>query len=229
MPITEGDELPPLVLKALSLVEDIQKQNDVAHSQDHVRNVLRNCQVILREISCDSEIVLLAACLHDVIARQSLIDPGSSAEFSAKSAPEILDGLQISVAAIQRVSGCIRTASWEHHVRGGVPNDVESYVLRDADLLEAIGARGIARLFAFAGAHRLSLDWTGIRTDSLRRLQPDVRKLDESPFRHFETKLLWIRELMFSNTAKSEADRRHSVLLRYIEQYASELSWGQTS
>ena len=41
----------------------------------------------------------------------------------------------------------------------------------------------------------------------------------------FETKLLWVRELIFSKIAKEEAERRHAFLLQFVDQYALEQNW----
>jgi uncharacterized protein len=213
-----------IISKILEHVKHPQKINDGAHSIDHVMDVVRNCLTIFQEIECDQEVVLLAACLHDTVPRSDLINPGNSSVHSAEDAAKTLRRLRVPLSTIERVSSCIRTASWEHHVRGGVPSNVESYVLRDADLLESIGARGIARIFAFAGAHRLSLEWTDIDSENPRKLTPNADKL-ESPFHHFETKLLWVRELMFSHIAKAEALRRHAFLLQFVRQYTSERNW----
>jgi uncharacterized protein len=151
--------------------------------------------------------------------------PADSSNYSAMSSLDILASLHVPDAVARRISECIRTASWEYHVQDGVPKDVESYVLRDADLLESIGARGIARVFAFAGSHNLALKWTDINIEFPKKLRQNIQKVDESPFLHFETKLLWVQELMFSNTANKEAKRRHAILVQFLQQYSAELSW----
>jgi uncharacterized protein len=216
--------MPRLVKEVLEEVKHLQLANDRAHGIDHVINVVANCLTIFQEIECDQEVVLLAACLHDAVPRLNLANPGDSPDHSANEATNMLRRLGISALTIERVSSCIRTASWEHYVRRGVPCSTESYVLRDADLLESIGARGIARIFSFAGAHDLSLQWTSIDSERPKRLTPNADKL-ESPFHHFETKLLWVRELIFSSIAKEEADRRHAFLLQFVDQYTLEQNW----
>jgi uncharacterized protein len=216
--------LPQIVKDTLEEVKHLQVVNDRAHDIGHVINVAANCLTILQEVECNQEVALLAACLHDAVPRLHLANPGDSANHSADEATNILSRLGSPASTIERVSSCIRTASWEHHVRGGVPCSAESYVMRDADLLESVGARGIVRIFAFAGAHELSMEWTNIDRESPKRLIPNADEL-ESPFRHFETKLLWVRELIFSNIARAEAERRHAFLLQFLTQYALEQSW----
>ena len=219
-----SEGLPRTVAQLLKGVETQQKDNDRAHGMDHVRHVVMNCRSIFREIECKQEIVLLAACLHDTVSRQSLDSPGESSNYSAEQAGLWLRPLGVAASNIEEVSNCIRTASWEHHVRGGVPANLEAYVLRDADLLESIGARGIARTFTFAGAHRLELEWTNIDVERPRILSPNIDKL-EGPFRHFETKLLRVINIMFSETAKAEAEKRHKFMRQFLRQYKMEIDW----
>jgi uncharacterized protein len=220
--VSEG--LPPTVIQLLKSVETRQKDNDRAHGSDHVRRVVMNCRAIFREIECRQEVVLLAACLHDTVSRHASDSPGESSNRSAEQAGLWLQPLGVTQSNIEEVSTCIRTASWEHYARGGVPANPEAYVLRDADLLESIGARGIARTFAFAGEHRLGLEWTNIDIERPKMLTPNIDQL-ESPFQHFESKLLWVTNIIFSKTAKAEAEIRHKFMLQFLHRYKMEVDW----
>jgi len=220
--VSEG--LPQIVIQLLNSIETRQKENDGAHGIDHVRRVVMNCRAIFREIDCDHEVVLLAACLHDIVSRHASDSPGESSNRSAEQAELWLQPLGVTASNIEEVSNCIRTASWEHYVRGGVPANREAYVLRDADLLESIGARGIARTFAFAGEHRLGLEWTNIDIERPKMLTPNIDQL-ESPFQHFESKLLWVTNMIFSKTAKAEAEIRHKFMLQFLHRYKMEVDW----
>jgi uncharacterized protein len=218
------DELSLMIAELLKRIEARQSENDNAHGNDHVRHVVANCRAIFEEVACKRSVVLFAACLHDIVSRKLSKSPGQSAGHSAEQAGQWLLPLGVPESIVQDVSDCIRTAAWEYQLRGRLLLTPEAYVLRDADLLESIGARGLARLFAFAGAHNLPLEWTDINTASIKELTPNVDQL-EGPFRHFETKLLWVRNMMYSEMAKAEARKRHEFLLRFLEQYQSERTW----
>jgi uncharacterized protein len=213
-----------LVDAVLMRTEEKQRGKDPAHSMDHIRNVIANCRAIFREVTCDHELVELGAALHDLGPR--LFANEASHQAAAPNAGlEILKALGVPEPRVEKIFNCIRTASWEYHIQGGTPCCVEAFVLRDADLLEAIGAQGIARVFAFAGSHGLPLTWTDIRANRLRRLAPNKDGPDPSPFVHFETKLLWVQDLLFSEVAKAEACRRRAFLLQFLEEYDRELRW----
>jgi uncharacterized protein len=217
-------ESSALVDAVLKRTAEAYRGKDPAHRDDHIQNVIANCRAIFHEVRCDQELVELSAALHDVGPRDFAINADDEPS-SRNIGSETLREFGVPEFRIATILDCIRTASWEHHIRDGSPSSVEAFVLRDADLLEAIGAQGVARVFAFAGANSLSLKWTHLRPDSPRRLSPNRIGIDKSPFTHFETKLLWIQELLYSNIAKTEARRRHDFLLKFLDEYSREQNW----
>ncbi|MEM2458581.1 MAG: phosphohydrolase, partial [Archaeoglobaceae archaeon] len=86
------------------------------------------------------------------------------------------------------------------------PKTLEAKVLSDADKLDAIGATGVARAFMVAG-------------EKGRGVQETLR--------HFEEKLLKLKDLLYTDTAKSLAKRRHEFLVQFYEQIKRELGFGE--
>ena len=82
--------------------------------------------------------------------------------------------------------------------RGKRPASVEGMIVQDADRLDAIGAVGIARTFAFGGRHNRTL---------------------ASSVSHFHEKLLLLKDMMNTQEAKELADNRHA----FMEQFLFEL------
>ena len=74
-------------------------------------------------------------------------------------------------------------------------------IVQDADRLDAIGAVGIARTFAFGGEHGRNLD---------------------SSIQHFHEKLLLLKDEMNTETAKQMAEKRHAFMLEFLERYQKE-------
>jgi uncharacterized protein len=217
------DTLVDTILGRISAV--LEEESDVAHQVDHIRHVVHNCQQIFPEVSCNQRVTLLAACLHDVAPRLDGPRFADAAFRSADAAGDMLRSFECSGEEIAAVQECIRTASWEFHLRGGRPTSIEAYVLRDADFLEAIGAHGTARAFGFAGSRGLPLSWNDMNPDKPRRLQPLADRADPTPFYHFESKLLWIRDLLYSKTAKAEGETRHAFLFEFLREYRRENQW----
>lgn len=216
-------ELSEEIVSLLSKIEDKQRENDSAHGMDHILGVLGNCLRIFREISCRERIVLHAACLHDIVPRAGLAHASNAVEMSAEAVGDFIP--EEPESSVREISACILYGSWEHYQKGGMPNSVESYILRDADLLEAIGARGLARVFAFAGASDLSIGLPASSDISAPDNAVLKNGIDSNPFVHIEQKLLKIRELMHSDTAKKEAEQRHQYIKDFKEAYLRECDW----
>ena len=85
--------------------------------------------------------------------------------------------------------------------RGKKPETIEGMIVQDADRLDAMGAIGIARTFAYGGEHGRSI---------------------EESVQHFHDKLLLLKDEMNTETAKKLAESRHSFLLEYLSHYGEE-------
>ena len=85
--------------------------------------------------------------------------------------------------------------------KGKAPDTLEGMVVQDADRLDAMGAIGVARTFAYGGEHGRSLG------DSIQ---------------HFYDKLLRLKALMNTETGRKMAERRHAFLEAFLEEYLEE-------
>jgi uncharacterized protein len=172
-----------------------------------------------------AEIVISAAYIHDLVPRRPGKDFSTAASQSALATRELLSPLGFSDDAIRGIEICVSSASWEHAVKGGQPSGVEAYLLRDADLLEAVGAHGIARVFAFAGAMKRPLIWLQVDLSDPPHFAANISGPDPGPFHHFYAKLLWLERFFYTNAAKDEAKRRRQTLLEFLEHYERENQW----
>jgi len=167
-----------------------------SHDEGHVERVLRLAVYIARKEGADVEIVKKAAELHD-IAR----DKPNHAIESAKIAKEILKKQGCSDDFVEKVVHCIEAHSFSSGIK---PKTLEAKVLSDADKLDAIGAIGVARAFMFSGESGRSIEET---------------------LKHFEEKLLKLKDLLYTNTARELAKERHEFLIRFYEQIKKELEF----
>jgi uncharacterized protein len=100
---------------------------------------------------------------------------------------------------------------------------LEAQIVRDADRLDAIGAIGIARTFAFGGAKGRSLyDWT--ETARFNMSEEDYRNVNTASVTHFYEKLLLLKDLMVTETGKKMARQRHEFMLTFLGQLQLETS-----
>ena len=102
----------------------------------------------------------------------------------------------------ERIITAINAVSFSRN-RGKKPETLEGKTVQDADRLDAIGAVGIARTFAFGGEHGRSLD---------------------ASIQHFYDKLLLLKDEMNTKSGRELAEDRHSFMVRFLEEYRKEMS-----
>jgi uncharacterized protein len=191
---------------------------DAVHDFDHVLRVLRLAERIGRIEGADLSIVRTATLLHD-IGRGA---PGSAsadhAALGARRAREILAGRPTEV--VEAVAHAIAA----HRFRTSpAPASLEAQVLFDADKLDAIGAVGVARAFAYGGAHNQRL-WAPI--ESIDRDQWEAEGDDpavHTPVHEFVVKLSRIRERLFTPSARAIAADRHDTMVAFFERLSEEV------
>ncbi|MEA3280634.1 MAG: HD domain-containing protein, partial [Thermodesulfobacteriota bacterium] len=121
-----------------------------SHDWDHTLRVCGLCERIGPVEGADMDVLLIAACLHDI--GRSCQDASNGAlchaEKGARMAQPIIKNLPLSKKQKENIVHCIKA----HRFRGNhVPKSAEAKVLFDADKLDAIGAIGVARAYLFAG------------------------------------------------------------------------------
>ena len=120
------------------------------HDFEHVSRVYNLAKAIGKEEKADMLVLEAAALMHDLGRLAELKDPKlNHAVESAKIACDILKGIDFPDDKVQDVLHAIRAHRFS---KGEIPFTTEAKVLQDADRLDALGAIGIARCFAFTGA-----------------------------------------------------------------------------
>jgi uncharacterized protein len=198
-----------------------QMEHDATgHDWWHVWRVRNNALHLAVNEGADLLIVELAALLHDV-ADWKLHDGDLTA--GPRVAREWLTQHRLAESLIDHVCDIIGTLSFKG---AGVPTPMrtlEGQIVQDADRLDAIGAIGIARCFAFGGAKgRLIHDPDD--TPELHTSFDDYRKKSGPSINHFHEKLLLLKDRMNTPTAQSLAEQRHNFMLQFLDQFDAEWS-----
>jgi len=190
--------------------------NDPAHDFEHVMRVYHNAQKITKKENANQKLVLTAALLHDIVSypKSSKRSKLSSVE-SAKKSKSILKKYTFSNDEISIICDAIEDHSFSQN---RIPRTIEGKILQDADRLDALGAIGIARVFATSG----SLNRPFYKIDD-----PfcNTRKPDDNHWAidHFFNKLLKLQSLMNTKSGKIEAKKRTKVLKIFLKQFKSEI------
>ena len=122
--------------------------HDAAHSVRVYENALKIAE---KEPACDMTVVALASILHDVDDHK-LFDSVNN-----DNARKFLEGKNISDEKIDEICCVINSVSFSKN-RGKKPETIEGKIVQDADRLDALGAIGIARTFAYGGEHGRSIE-----------------------------------------------------------------------
>jgi len=206
-------------MKILDLLKEEVKtriSNDPAHDFDHIMRVYKNAKKICNEEKVNPKLVLSAALLHDIVSypksdKRSKLSSIRSAELSKK----ILKKYAFSDEEIQIISDAIRDHSFSQNK---IPKTIEGKILQDADRLDALGAIGIARVFAVAGSEKRPFYNTG--DPFCKKRDPDDQKWSLD---HFYKKLLLLESCMNTNSGKVEAKIRTKILRNFLSDLKKEL------
>ena len=190
--------------------------NDPAHDFDHIMRVYKNAQQIIKKEKVNEKLVLSAVLLHDVVSfpTSDKRSKNSSIE-SAKKAKTILKKYDFTSDEITIVCDAISEHSFSQKK---IPNTIEGKILQDADRLDALGAIGIARVFATGGS--LLRPFYNLDDPFCKKRMPDDKTwtLD-----HFFEKLLKLEFLMNTKSGKIEAKKRTKILKDFLKQLKHEI------
>ena len=190
---------------------------DPAHDFQHVMRVYKSAKLIGQRERADMEILLPAVLLHDIVVYPKGGDKSSrSSDESANLAENILQEYGYSQDKINSISLCIRKHSYSN---GLVPASLEGKILQDADRLDALGAIGIARTFSVGGSEKRTFyNANDPFCRSTRALDDGQWTLD-----HFQIKLLKLKDLMHTRTAKKIAQQRTKFMVLFIKEMKKEI------
>jgi len=204
------------ILKKLESEVKEKMENDSAHDFVHINRVYNNAKKLAITEKANTKLVLSAVLLHDIVSYPKS-DPRSktSSVKSSQEAKKILKNYPFTNYEIKIITDAIKDHSFS---RKKTPKTLVGKILQDADRLDAIGAVGIARVFAVGGAeHRL---FYNTEDPFCSKREPNDKKwaLD-----HFFRKLLLLEALMNTKSAKIEAKRRTKILKNYLSELKKEI------
>ncbi len=184
------------------------------HDVYHTLRVYRNALMLAKETDCSLEVVSLAALLHDVDDEK--LFQSKEHQFAKK----FLGEAGISLDLQKRVLEAISTVSFKNR-REKTPSTIEGMVVQDADRLDALGAIGIARTFAFGGSRGRAM-YDPTEKPNLEMTPEEYRNSQGTSVNHFYEKLFLLKDLMNTETAKEMAREREEFMRRFLEQFYQE-------
>jgi uncharacterized protein len=98
---------------------------------------------------------------------------------------------------------------------------LEGFIVQDADRLDAIGAIGIGRAFAYGGYKKRPI-YDPETSNQMHASFEDYKNSKSATINHFYEKLLLLKDMMNTVTAKRIAEQRHEVMLQFLDQFMNE-------
>jgi uncharacterized protein len=207
-----------IVSKTVEFVESKLRGEGSGHDWWHILRVWNNAKTICKEEKADLFVVELAALLHD-IADWKFNNGDENA--GAKIAREWLERLEVESQVVDHVCRIISTSSFKG---AGVKTEMETLegkIVQDADRLDAIGAIGVGRTFAYGGYKGREMYNPSIKPEF--HTTAEQYKNNTTPtLNHFYEKLLLLKDLMNTKTAKKIAEKRHVFMEKFLKEFIME-------
>lgn len=207
--------------KARDLVDSTLSADTSGHDKWHAERVAFMAKKLARKVGADETLCELAALLHDIPDEKR----GVSEENEIGKLRKFLGENRVPENSISHIIEIISSMSF----RGGnnpPMRTLEGKVVQDADMLDAIGAIGIARVFAYSGHSGRKMHNPEV-PPRLNLTREEYRLRDSTAINHFYEKLLKLADLMNTEPARKIAIRRSAVMEEFLEEFFKEWNGGR--
>lgn len=207
-----------LLSEAAAFARERLSRDSSGHDWWHIERVVALAQRISHEEGADTFVCELAALLHDVADYKIAGDE----ETGLRTVREWLAAHGADARTNEAVMEIISTMSFGGGNRPPM-RTLEGRVVQDADRLDAIGAVGVARAFAFGGSRGRPLYDP---TEAPRQYESGeaYRASTASTIMHFHEKLLLLKDRMNTGFARRLAEQRHAYMLEFLREFEAEWS-----
>lgn len=188
------------------------------HDWFHVLRVWKTARRLAEDEAADLFVVELAALLHDV-ADWKFHDGDESA--GPRAAREWLTAQGVDEETIDHVARIIGEVSFKGAGVATPARSTEAQIVQDADRLDAIGAIGIARAFAYGGSRGRAMYDPAVPPQEHASFAA-YKKNSGPTLNHFYEKLLLLRERMNTASGRRLADERHAFMQEFLRRFLAE-------
>lgn len=187
------------------------------HDWFHIDRVRRLAVRLGQMEGSDPFVTEMAALLHDL---DDWKITGSDSSYPVKAQKWLADrNVQVNMAF--RILKVIEEVAYKGAGTQTPVRSIEAAVVQDADRLDAMGAIGIARTFAYGG-HKSRLIYDPAISPVMHDDFKDYKNSKAPTVNHFYEKLLLLKDRMNTNAARSFAEQRHRFMESYLEQFFNE-------
>lgn len=205
-----------IIEDAIAYIKQIFENDYSGHDVFHTLRVYKTASNIACKEKADILIVQLASLLHDVDDKKL-----SPLTYEHKDRTiKFLKSHKVDETTINRICTIIDEVSFAG-TDTIIPSSIEGKCVQDADRLDAIGAIGIARAFAYGGSHNRAIYIPSVppKKDMNKK---EYSKHKSTTINHFYEKLFLLKNMMNTQTAKEIAEHRESYMKSYLDEFMAE-------
>lgn len=214
----EHDAGDAILAQAADFVRRELSADSSGHDWWHIQRVVNLTRVIAREEGADPFVCVLAALLHDIADYKIAGDEATG----LRRVRGWLDAQGVETATADHIMEIIGTMSFGGGNRPPMTT-LEGRVVQDADRLDAIGAIGIGRAFAFGGSRGRAL-YDPDEAPQQYASKEAYQASGSSTINHFHEKLLLLKDRMNTPYARRLAEQRHRYMEAFLDEFAREWS-----
>ena len=205
-----------LINNAIAYVKDVFSTDFSGHDYFHTMRVYKMATHLATRENADLQLVQLAALLHDVDDRKL-----SPETYKNKDrAVAFMRSQTLAEDMIAQVKEMIGEVSFMGK-DSVIPRTIEGKCVQDADRLDALGAMGIARAFAYGGNHNRVMYDPEI-SPALNMSKEEYQNHVSTTVNHFYEKLFLLKDMMNTESAGKIAERRERYMKEYIDEFMDE-------
>lgn len=202
----------------INFVKEKLEGAEAGHDWFHIERVWKLSKKIAEQEGGNLEVIELSALLHDIA------DPkfhNGDETLALKISQNFLEEIHVEGELIEQVLFVIKNISFKNRAEAPENPPLELQIVQDADRLDAIGAIGIARTFNFGGFKNNLMYHPEIKPN-LGMNKEEYKKSNGTTINHFYEKLLLLKDLMNTETAKKIASERHGFMLQFLDEFYKE-------
>lgn len=193
-------------------------QNEpTGHDYWHFVRVSRMAIHIAKIERADKVIVEVSALLHDIGDWKFC----ESEIVGQQKLYELMNQFGLQKADQEKIAHIVFSIGYKGHDTLQDNLSLEAQVVQDADRLDALGAIGIARTFAYGGFKHRTIYDPGVKPITFVNAE-EYKNSNSTTINHFYEKLLKLPDLLFTHTAKAMANERANFMKQYLEQFYNE-------
>lgn len=204
--------------KTVTFVQKTLENAEGGHDWWHIYRVWKSAVHIGRTEDVDMFVVELGALLHDIA--DSKFHDGDE-EIGPRKAGEFLYSVGVDKEIITHVKKIVANISFKGGTHIQMFQSPELDVIQDADRLDALGAIGIARTFAYGGHKNREIYNPEIKPD-LHMTKEEYKNSTAPSINHFYEKLLLLKDRMNTESGKRIARYRHQFMVNYLDTFYKE-------